>query len=52
MKTEIRKAVFFGKTVYQVYFENTTDPQPFGGLLGSYPTLAAAKKAAQNVTRA
>ena len=50
MKTEIRKATFFGKTIYQVYFENTNDLQPFGGLLGSYDTLADAKKAAQNAT--
>ena len=48
MKTEIRKAVFFGKTVYQVFFET----QMNAGLVGNYPTLAAAKKAAQNVTRA
>ena len=38
MKTEIRKAVFFGKTVYQVYFET----QMNAGLVGNYPTLAAA----------
>ena len=45
---EINKAVFFGKTVYQVFFENINDPQPFGGLLGNYDTLAAAKKAVQS----
>ena len=45
MEYEIIKAVFFGKTVYQVFFENTTDPQPFGGLLGNYDSIADAQKA-------
>ena len=48
MRTEIRKAVFFGKTVYSVYFETEMN----AGLVGNYPTLAAAKKAAQNVKSA
>mgnify|MGYP003353862374 FL=1 len=48
MKTEIRKAVFFGKTVYSVYFENEMD----AGLVGNYPTLAAAKKAAKSLKSA
>lgn len=45
MEYTINKAVFFGKTTYQVFFENTTDPQPFGGLLGSYGSLSDAQKA-------
>ena len=47
MKTEIRKATFFGKTIYQVYFE----AKNHAGLLGNYDTLSDAKKAAQSVTK-
>jgi hypothetical protein len=45
MEYTINKAVFFGKTVYRVFFENTTDPQPYAGLLGNYNSMADAQKA-------